>query len=43
MMYIKFHDIVILIMQGVDYCSVINTISKSETVNVLQSADLTKR
>ena len=39
MMFINL-EIAILNINGVDYCFNINEISKSETINVLQNADL---
>ena len=40
MMFLKFIDIAILNIPCVDYRCIINGISKSDTVNVLQNSDL---
>ena len=40
MMPIKLNDIAILNIRCVDYCCIINRISKNDAVNLLQSADL---
>ena len=40
MMSINLNDIAIRNIRGVNYCRVINGISKSEAVNLLQNADL---
>ena len=42
MMSVNLDNIAILNIQGVDYCCIINRISKSDAVNLLQNADLTK-
>ena len=42
MMSINLNDIAIRNIRGVNYCRVINGISKSEAVNLLQNADLTE-
>ena len=36
-------DIVILNIKGSDYCCIINGIRKSETINLMQNTDLTKK
>ena len=36
-------DIAILNICGIDYCCIINRISKSDAVNVLQNAGLTEK
>ena len=42
MITVNIKDIVILKIQGVDYCFTINKINKNEGLNLLQNADLTK-
>ena len=43
MMSINLNDIVILNIKGADYCCIINRISKSEVVNLLQNTDLSEK
>ena len=43
MMSVDLSDIVILIIKGSDYHCIISLISKNETINVMQNADLTKK
>ena len=43
MMFLNPSDIALLNIQGVDYCCIINGISKTEGVHLLQNADLTKK
>ena len=43
MMSIKLNDIAILNIRSVNYCCVINEISKSEAVNLLQNADVSEK
>ena len=40
MMAMNLSDIAILNIHGADYCCILNRISKSEAVNLLQKADL---
>ena len=40
MMAMNLSDIAILNIYGADYCCILNRISKSEAVNLLQKADL---
>ena len=42
MMSINLSDIVILNIKGSDYCCIISLISKNETINLMENADLTK-
>ena len=42
MMSINLHDIAILNIRGIDYCCIINGISKSDALNLLQNANLTE-
>ena len=42
-MSIKLSDIVILNIKGSDYCCIISLISKYETINLIQNADLTEK
>ena len=42
-MFINLDDIALLNIKKFDYCSVLNRISKSEAVNLLQDADLTEK
>ena len=42
MMSINLNDIAILNIRGVDYRCIINRIRKSDTVDLLQNADLTE-
>ena len=43
MMSTNLNDIAILRINGVDYRSIINEVSKSKVVNVLQNTDLTEK
>ena len=43
MMSINLRDIAILNIHDVDYCCIINGISKSEAINLLQKADFIKK
>ena len=43
MMYIDLVSITILNIHGADYCCIINGISKSEDVNLLQKANLKEK
>ena len=43
MISINLNDHTILNINGVDYCGIINGISKSDAMNVLQNADLTEK
>ena len=43
MMSMNLSNIAILNMQGVDYCCIIDGISKSETINLMQNIDLTEK
>ena len=43
MMFINLNDIAILNTHGVDYRCIINGISKSDAVNILKNANLTKK
>ena len=43
MMSIDINSIATLNIHGVDYCCIINRITKSETVNLLRSVDLSKK
>ena len=43
MMSKNLSDIAILNIKGVDYCCIISGISKSEVINLMQNADLTKK
>ena len=42
-MSIKLSDIVILNIKGSDYCCISSLISKYETINLIQNADLTEK
>ena len=42
-MSIKLSDIVILNIKDSDYCCIISLISKYETINLIQNADLTEK
>ena len=42
-MSINLNDIAILNICHVDYCCIINGIDESEVINLLQSAELTKK
>ena len=42
-MSMNFSDITILNIKDSDYCCIIGLISKNEAINLLQSADLTKK
>ena len=42
MMSINLSDIAILNIKGSDYCCIISLISKNETINLMENADLTK-
>ena len=43
MMSMNLSDIAILNIKGSDYCCIISLISKNETLNLIQNADLTKK
>ena len=43
MMFISLGGIATLNIQNVDYCYIIKEISKSDTVNLLQNADLIEK
>ena len=43
MVSVNLSDIAILKINGAAYCCIINEISKSDAVNVLQNADLTQK
>ena len=43
MMSINLSDIAILNIKSSDYCRIISLISKNQTINLLQNADLTKK
>ena len=43
MMSVNLSDIAFLNIKGSDYCCIISSISKNETMNLLQNADLTKK
>ena len=43
MISINFSDFAILNIKGSDYCCIINLISKSEVVNLMQKTDLTEK
>ena len=43
MMSMNLSNIAILNMQGVDYCCIIDGISKSEAINLMQNIDLTEK
>ena len=43
MISINFSDFAILNIKGSDYCCIINLISKSEAVNLMQKTDLTEK
>ena len=43
MMSINLSDIAILKIKGSDYCCIINLISKKESINLMQNADLTEK
>ena len=43
MMSVNLSDIAILNIKGSDYCCIISLISKNETMNLMQSADLTEK
>ena len=42
-MSVNLSDIAILSIKGADYCCIISGISKSETINLMQNAALTKK
>ena len=42
-MSIKLSDVVILNINGADYCCIINGISKGESVNLLRKAELKEK
>ena len=42
MMSMNLSNIAILNVKAYDYCSIISLISKNETMNLMQNADLTK-
>ena len=43
MMSMNLSDIAILNIKGSDYCCIISLISKTEAINLMQNADLTKK
>ena len=43
MMFVNLSNIAILNIKGSDYCCIISLISKSEAINLMQNADLTKK
>ena len=42
MMFVNLKDITILNINGADFCCIINGISKSDAMSLLQNADLTE-
>ena len=42
MMSMNLNDIAILNIKGSDYCCIIRSISKNETINLMQNVDLTE-
>ena len=43
MMSMNLSDVAILKIYGTDYCCIISGISKSEAINLMNSADLTEK
>ena len=43
MMSMNVSDVAILNIKGSDYCCIISLISKNQTINLMQKADLTKK
>ena len=43
MMSMNLSDIAILIIKSADYCCVVSRISKIETINLIENADLSKK